>query len=88
MVLPENLAEKYQKEFSFYSNTVSSFEQYTLSKFMAKGNFERYINKMRLIYKQRLDAIINSINNCSLKDFVTVKGEKPVFTYSLKSIMV
>lgn len=76
MVLPENLAEKYQKEFSFYSNTVSSFEQYTLSKFMAKGNFERYINKMRLIYKQRLDTIINSINSCSLKDFVTVKGEK------------
>ena len=43
---------------------------------MAKGNFERYINKMRLIYKQRLDTIINSINGCSLKDFVTVKGEK------------
>ena len=76
MVLPENLAEKYQNDFSFYSNTVSSFEQYTLSKFMAKGNFERYINKMRLIYKQRLDTIINSINNCSLKEFITIKGEK------------
>lgn len=76
MVLPEDLAEKYQNEFSFYSNTVSSFEQYTLSKFMAKGNFERYINKMRLIYKQRLDTIINSINNSSMKDYVKVKGEK------------
>lgn len=76
MVLPENLAEKYQKNFSFYSNTVSSFEQYTLSKFMAKGNFERYINKMRIIYKQRLDTIINAVNNSSLKDFIKVKGEK------------
>ena len=31
---------------------------------------------MRIIYKQRLDTIINAVNNTSLKDFIKVKGEK------------
>ena len=34
MVLPPHLAERYRRDFLFYSSTVPSFEQYTLSRFL------------------------------------------------------
>ena len=37
MVLPESLADEYYKRLSFYSCTVSNFEQYTLSRFIENG---------------------------------------------------
>jgi GntR family transcriptional regulator/MocR family aminotransferase len=76
MVLPPPLAKKYNSKLYFYSNTVSSFEQYTLSLFMAGGHFERYVNRMRLIYKERLDTILSCIENSSLNRLVTVSGDK------------
>lgn len=76
MVLPEQLMNKYEREFQFYSNTVSRFEQHTLAKFMKNGHFERYINKMRLIYNQRLDTIIELITSTNLKNYVEIKGHK------------
>ncbi|MGN0907164.1 MAG: PLP-dependent aminotransferase family protein, partial [Bullifex sp.] len=48
MVLPENLASRFHSELSFYSSTVPSFEQYTLSRFISEGYFEKHINRMRL----------------------------------------
>lgn len=75
MVLPESLLKIYEKYFQFYSNTVSRFEQHTLAKFMEKGHYERYINRMRLIYKERIDIITDFINSSNLKNYVEVKGD-------------
>lgn len=74
MVLPKELLEKYEHNFQFYSNTVSCFEQHTLAKFIEKGHYERYINRMRLIYKERIDLITNYIENSNLKNVVRVVG--------------
>lgn len=41
MVLPQTLAEKFYRELSFYSCTVSNFEQYTLAEFIENGSFEK-----------------------------------------------
>jgi GntR family transcriptional regulator/MocR family aminotransferase len=71
MVLPPQLSRKFDKELTFYSNTVSCFEQYTLARFMADGCFERHINRMRNIYKAR----IATIKACLADKPVTVKGE-------------
>lgn len=73
MVLPWELVFKFDKEFKFYSNTVSCFEQYTLAKFMKGGHFERHINRMRNIYKTRINTIKNCIAN--LSDEIIIKGE-------------
>lgn len=75
MVLPEGLLEKYESHFQFYSNTVSCFEQHTLAKFMEKGHYERYINRMRLIYKERIDAVTEFINKGKLKKHMEIKGD-------------
>ncbi|MDD7536787.1 MAG: PLP-dependent aminotransferase family protein, partial [Bullifex sp.] len=48
MVLPETLGDTFRRELSFYASTVPSFEQYTLSRFISEGYFEKHINRMRL----------------------------------------
>lgn len=37
MVLPEHLANEFYRRLSFYSCTVSTFEQYTLARFISEG---------------------------------------------------
>lgn len=76
MVLPKKLLKEFENKFLFYSNTVSCFEQHTLAKFMKNRHFERYINKMRLIYKERVDFIINFVAKSKLKDYVAIKGDR------------
>lgn len=58
MVLPEALANLFYERLSFYSCTVSTFEQYTLAAFIARGYFEKHINRMRLHYKRKREAIL------------------------------
>ena len=47
MVLPKELAEKYEKKLGFYSCTVSTYMQLVLTELIKNGNFERHINRVR-----------------------------------------
>lgn len=47
MVLPEELAKRFQEKLSFYSCTVPLFEQLVLADFIEEGDFERHINRVR-----------------------------------------
>ena len=55
MVLPPDLLARYQADFAVYANTVSRFEQQTLARFMACGQFTRHLARMRLAYKHRME---------------------------------
>ena len=59
MVLPEHLANLYYKTLNFYSCPVPTFEQYTLSKFIDGGYFEKHINRMRLYYRRKRISVLN-----------------------------
>lgn len=72
-VLPEALAQKYERELSFYSSTVPAIEQYVLAKFMSDGSFDRHINRMRKIYRGRRDALTESLR---LIKGISVLGEE------------
>ncbi len=61
MVLPKKLMELYRKELSFYSCTVSNFEQYTLASFIEQGYFEKHINRMRNYYRVQRDEVMEAI---------------------------
>ncbi|MCR5252528.1 MAG: PLP-dependent aminotransferase family protein [Treponema sp.] len=61
MILPEKLAQDFYKKLSFYSCTVSTFEQYTLAAFISQGFFEKHINRMRLHYGRKRARIIELI---------------------------
>ena len=58
MVLPPALANRYYEKLSFYSCTVSTFEQFTLARFIADGYFEKHINRMRLHYARLRKQIL------------------------------
>ena len=72
MVLPFDLAERFKEKLSFYSSTVSSFEQYTLASFILDGYFEKHINRMRLFYIRQRKAIISLIYSSPMKDRCSV----------------
>ncbi|MBR1816166.1 MAG: PLP-dependent aminotransferase family protein [Lachnospiraceae bacterium] len=66
MVLPVELANIYYERFSFYSCTVSNFEQYTLAKFIKLGYFEKHINRMRLYYARQRAKVMEALKKSSL----------------------
>ena len=66
MVLPPDLLQRYIDTMSFYSCTVSSFEQYALARFISEGHFERHINHMRNYYRGQRARILSAVKNSPL----------------------
>lgn len=75
MVLPNSLANLFYEKLSFYSCTVSNFEQYTLARFMENGNFEKHVNKLRNYYQHKRDNILEALKNSRLGKCISIYGE-------------
>jgi len=73
MVLPENLMEIYKNNFYYYSSTVSRVDQNIITNFIKEGYFERHLNKMRKIYKNKHDLLIQSLK--IFEDKIQIEGE-------------
>ncbi|WP_010097293.1 PLP-dependent aminotransferase family protein [Ornithinibacillus scapharcae] len=58
MVLPKGLMQRYQKELSFFQCSVSRIDQHILASFMKKGDFEKHLNRMRKIYRRKMEKTI------------------------------
>lgn len=76
VVLPPHLAERFEQEFSFYSSTVPSFEQYTLVQFLQEGHLERHLNRMKKTYRQRQMLLLSVLRSHPLAQYITVSGEE------------
>lgn len=61
MVLPKKLIKNYEEKLWFISSTVSRIDQAVLYHFMEEGHFERYLNKMRKIYKGKHDLLLECL---------------------------
>lgn len=72
MVLPTHLANRFYQEMNFYSCTVSNFEQYTLSRFITEGYFEKHINRMRNYYHLQRDLLLDTIKKSPLSSHITI----------------
>lgn len=72
MVLPEALMDLYRSQLSFYSCTVSSFEQCALAEFITRGYFERHINRLRRYYGHQRAAMIAALKASPLMDIATL----------------
>ncbi|MFI3200499.1 MAG: PLP-dependent aminotransferase family protein [Eubacteriales bacterium] len=72
MVLPMSLVNQYKKNAYFYSSTVSRVDQATLEIFMRDGYFERHLNKMRKIYKEKHDVLLQALKPYG--DWIQVTG--------------
>jgi GntR family transcriptional regulator/MocR family aminotransferase len=61
MVLPKVLLKQYEKAFIHYSSTVPRLDQHILARFMADGHFSRHLNRMRKIYKRKLQIVTETL---------------------------
>lgn len=62
MVLPQTLIQRYQEQGSYLSATVSRMDQRILNEFMRKGYFERYLNRMRKVYRDKHDKLLTMLS--------------------------
>ena len=59
MVLPNSLLQRYRQQGSYLSATVSRVDQRVLDAFMQGGFFERYLNRMRKVYRVKHDRLMS-----------------------------
>ena len=76
MVLPEKLMSLYKEKLSFYSGTVSGFEQYTLAAFIKEGYYERHIRRMRIVGKKKRIAFLEAWRDSGIEKYVTLSEDR------------
>lgn len=87
MVLPPLLLERYYRQCSFFSCTVSRIDQRILNEFIRDGYFERYLNKMRKVYGAKHQLMLEGLasfqkrfritgDNAGLHLVLTAKGNE------------
>ena len=84
MVLPEALMREYERSLSFYSCTVSNFDQYTLAAFIRGGQLEKHINRLRNHYKGVRDKLIDALRRQEYFPKVKVLEEDAGLHFLLK----
>lgn len=83
MVLPLKLLQVYKENCGFYASTVSRIDQRILNEFIRDGYFERYLNKMRKIYREKHDFLLSQLSAFE-KEFV-ISGENAGLHLLMKS---
>ena len=67
MVLPKKLVKRYQMIGKTFSCAVSRIDQKVLTLFLTEGHFERHLNRMRNIYKEKHDLLIAELKKLNSK---------------------
>lgn len=73
MVLPQSLMGAYAEHAHNFSATVSRVDQKIIEVFLRDGYFERHLNKMRALYKNKHDLMLRCIRQQS--EICEVSGE-------------
>lgn len=61
MVLPPELIRTYRERLGFYQCPVPVAQQKVLHRFMADGHFERHLNRVRTLYRQKREALVTAL---------------------------
>lgn len=61
LVLPEKLLRCYKERGTVFSSTVSRVDQRIVAGFLKEGYYERHLNKMRAVYKNRHDVLLEGL---------------------------
>ena len=73
LCLPKTLLADYHRNCGFLSSTVSRIDQCVLEEFIDGGYFERYLNKMRNIYRGKHDLLLRELSD--MKEDFEVLGD-------------
>lgn len=72
MVLPQPLIQRYHQHTNKPSITVPRHIQYIITKFMESGEFERNINRMRKVYKRKMEIALEAL--VPYQSHIQIKG--------------
>ena len=61
LILPRSLMKSYETEGAYLASTVSRLDQNLLNHFIQDGYFERHLNKMRKVYREKHDYLLRSL---------------------------
>lgn len=73
MVLPPQLMKEYEKRGKSFSVTVSRVDQKIIEVFLRDGYYERHLNRMRALYKNKHDYLLMCLKE--MTHICTVSGE-------------
>lgn len=73
-VLPEALLNTYNQMDNYYTCTVPRIDQHMLSRFMKDGHFSKHLNRMRKIYRRKLEKLTAALKKYS--PYVSISGEQ------------
>lgn len=65
MVLPKELMQAYRAQGKPFSATVSRVDQKIIELFLQDGYYERHLNKMRAVYREKHDLLIGKLREMS-----------------------
>ncbi|WP_342507608.1 PLP-dependent aminotransferase family protein [Sporosarcina sp. FSL K6-2383] len=74
MVLPPVLLDRYEKAFIYYAATVPRLDQHILARFMADGHFSRHLNRMRKIYRRKLQVLAEALT--AYAPYISFSGDE------------
>lgn len=73
IVFPKSLMEPYLDYYHRYNSQAAPLHQLTLADFMAAGNYERHINRLRTVYRKKQETLLAAIDQI-FGDRITVSG--------------
>ena len=75
IVLPPHLLTIYKELGGMFKQTVSTLQQLTFATFIQNGDWERHINRSRILYKRKHISLIKSITN-EMGNNIHILGEQ------------
>lgn len=75
LILPPDLIKIYHRYLSHYSCTVSRLDQGILTRFLEEGYFEKHVNRMRKIYRNKHDLVLEQLKPLIRQNILQIQGE-------------
>ncbi len=82
MILPEELLKLYDEKYTKFSSAVSVLEQNILTAFINEGHYERHLNRMRKLYGEKRNVLLNELKQLGGK--IKINGENAGHYFALK----
>lgn len=73
LVIPEDLVDRFAAVRDALDIFPPTFHQSVLTDFLTEGHFTRHVRRMRLLYRERREALVNALGK-ELGDTLTVRG--------------
>lgn len=75
MVLPPQICNTFKSQFARFEHNASIIHQLTMAEFMKEGEWVRHIKRMRNIYKQKIQFLIEFLKE-TFQESITIIGEQ------------